>query len=657
MSERSVSLVCMPFHLLEAPSIQLGILEGTLARQGIAAQSHSFHLAFVEFLRASTRDPLTLAEYEELATTSSNTGAGEWLFARAPFVRLPSTTTDDAFAKHLKAQGLPWKLVNKLRMLRSHVPAFVETCAEEILRDTPAIVGFSTVYAQTLPSIALANALRRRVPDLVIVFGGANVEDSMGPALMTTFDEIDYVVRGEGEHVFGTLTKHVLEGEPVPNLPGLCRRRHGEVVAHPSHPSERVDIDELPLPRYREYFDRLRQGSLRHDVLPRIPYQSSRGCWWGERHHCTFCGLNGTDMAFRSKQPLRVLTEVEELSRAHRVVDFLVVDNILDHGYLDTLIPELARTPHDLSFFCETKSNLSAQHVARLGAAGVRTIQPGIESLSTPILKLMNKGVSALQNVRFLKACAAQGIHVIWNVIYGFPGEPEEEYARMAELVPSLSHLPPPDLVPLVVARFSPYHQDPDRHGLVLRGPLPHYGLLYDADPETVANLAQAFEHEYLDGRRPEQYVANLREAIDRWRRTSTRDLGSLTYRRGPDHLAITDTRTVTGRGVRYVLEGQDVLVHTLCEHGSTPLAIQRHLKEATGKSMDTNRLRNLLQDLVDARLMMVDGERHLSLALPAAASWGHQDSTTKVSRNRAEEQDTERPEVRGTPPIVISTP
>ena len=64
-------------------------------------------------------------------------------------------------------------------------------------------------------------------------------------------------------------------------------------------------------------------------------------------------------------------------------------------------------------------------------------LQPGIESLSTPILLLMRKGVTAFQNVRLLKWCAEYGIHVFWNVIYGFWGELPEEYARLARLTPS----------------------------------------------------------------------------------------------------------------------------------------------------------------------------------------------------------------------------
>ena len=41
-------------------------------------------------------------------------------------------------------------------------------------------------------------------------------------------------------------------------------------------------------------------------VRPQIPLETSRGCWWGMKHHCIFCGLNGKQMAFQDKSPDRV---------------------------------------------------------------------------------------------------------------------------------------------------------------------------------------------------------------------------------------------------------------------------------------------------------------------------------------------------------------
>src|SRR5262249_35123791 len=151
-----------------------------------------------------------------------------------------------------------------------------------------------------------------------------------------------------------------------------------------------------------------------------------------------------------------------------------------------------------------------------MSEAGVLSIQPGIESLSTPILKAMRKGVTALQNIRLLKWCAEFRIKPGWNFLYGFPGEPAEEYPRMADLIKSLTYLIPPlGLSRLQLERFSPYHQRPADYGLKIIGPSSsdYYRLIYPSEVETLDDLAYSFEYSYDDGRDPETYVVPLRES------------------------------------------------------------------------------------------------------------------------------------------------
>ena len=47
----------------------------------------------------------------------------------------------------------------------------------------------------------------------------------------------------------------------------------------------------------------------------------------------------------------------------------------------------------------------------------MRRIQPGIESLSDHVLKLMRKGTTALQNIQLLKWCREYGVQPEWNLL------------------------------------------------------------------------------------------------------------------------------------------------------------------------------------------------------------------------------------------------
>jgi magnesium-protoporphyrin IX monomethyl ester (oxidative) cyclase len=63
------------------------------------------------------------------------------------------------------------------------------------------------------------------------------------------------------------------------------------------------DMDRMPGPDYDDYFDALGASSLGPRFRPAWLIESARGCWWGARSHCTFCGLNGATVAFRARAP------------------------------------------------------------------------------------------------------------------------------------------------------------------------------------------------------------------------------------------------------------------------------------------------------------------------------------------------------------------
>src|SRR5262249_10898195 len=155
----------------------------------------------------------------------------------------------------------------------------------------------------------------------------------------------------------------------------------------------------------------------------------------GERSQCTFCGLNGSGMAFRSKSPDRAVEEIIELRRRYQVGTVSVVDNILDMRYFRTVIPRLAEEQLGVDLFWEVKSSLSPRQVGQLKAARVRYIQPGVESLNDHVLHLMRKGTTAARNVELLKWCAEYGVVPLWNLLYGFPGETQEDYNRTVEVI------------------------------------------------------------------------------------------------------------------------------------------------------------------------------------------------------------------------------
>jgi ribosomal peptide maturation radical SAM protein 1 len=616
----AVSLVSMPFKDLRHPPIQLGILQRCLEHASITARSHSLELAFMDHLHAKTAggvssNPLTIDQYQRVATQEFIVHLGDWIFKVPPYAE-PSKD-DEKYIAHVRTKGVSDDVIAIAIRMKSFVPEFLEAAADELLAGTPRIVGFSTVFQQNIASLVLAKILKARDPSMKIVFGGGNCDGLMGQAIHECFPWVDFVIRGEGERILVELVRDILADQAIHPRPGLCYRVDGCSIAIPQKEQPQVPINEVPTPTYDDYFERLARTPLRAELWPEVAilFESSRGCWWGAKSHCTFCGLNGSLMMFRSKPASLVAEEILNMAARYRVLDFVAVDDIIDLHHIRELFPLLRASGADLTLFYETKANLTKDQLHAFHDAGVSAIQPGIESLSTPILRLMRKGVTALQNLRLLKWCAEIGIMPAWNLLYGFPGEPPEEYERMSELVPSLVHLEPPMCMPVELERFSPYFDRATEFGIEIIGPLPHYRFLYSVAPEALSNLAYDFEYRYSDGRDPSTYTKNLAEAVARWRELGGQAAGSLSYRRGPGFLLVQDRRPGL-ESADYRFDGIEAKIYLACDAGATAADICRQLNAEGGNSMDAIELENYLRELVDARLMYREGKSFLSLAI-----------------------------------------
>ena len=143
----------------------------------------------------------------------------------------------------------------------------------------------------------------------------------------------------------------------------------------------------------------LRRSSERSRALPRrgrhVVVETSRGCWWGAKHHCTFCGLNGDTMAFRSKSPERAFDEIAAPGAQARHSTRSAASTTSSTCATSTRCSRCSRDSGlELELFYEVKANLRHDQLASSTRGGIRQIQPGIESFCNRVLKLMDKGVS-----------------------------------------------------------------------------------------------------------------------------------------------------------------------------------------------------------------------------------------------------------------------
>src|SRR5262249_422442 len=144
--------------------------------------------------------------------------------------------------------------------------------------------------------------------------GGANCEGEMGLQMIRSFPWLDYVCTQEGDIAFPQFIERLLRFDDPRPVPGILRR--GESVAL-THPQLVRNMDDLPIPDYQDYFMQFAHSQLAAQIQPSLSIETSRGCWWGAKSHCTFCGLNGATMQYRSKSPERALAEMTQLKQIY----------------------------------------------------------------------------------------------------------------------------------------------------------------------------------------------------------------------------------------------------------------------------------------------------------------------------------------------------
>ncbi len=306
------------------------------------------------------------------------------------------------------------------------------------------------------------------------------------------------------------------------------------------------------------------------------------------------------------------------LASRYQRLELRFCDDILDLVYFRDLLPRLLENGYDFSSFFETKSGLKKEHLSLMQLAGVERIQPGIESFSTPILKLMSKGATGLQNIRCLKWCAEFGIWAGWNLIYGFPFEDEAEYDRMADLMLSLTHLQAATrCTPVRLDRHSPLHTRAEMYGLDILGPYPYYRHLYGLDEETLLNLAVHLEYRHRDGRDAESYIKACADSLAYWNSHQAANTGALQYALGPGFARISDRRTNTDNGT-VILDELQARIYITCDEGRTPQAVWQKLSDDERGEVSPLEIASFLDEMVSKRLAYEEDGRYLSLAIPA---------------------------------------
>jgi hypothetical protein len=289
-------------------------------------------------------------------------------------------------------------------------------------QNTPDFVGVSiTATSQIIPGLTLCRLIKEQFPQVHVTVGGSiftRLVDNLRRC-DRLFEITDDFIVFEGETALLEMI-HQLEGRrDFSKVPNLIWRQNGKITVNQPFYSE--NLTEHPAPNYKGF--PLDKYLAPYTVLP---VQFSRGCYYKD---CAFCALTLDHQNFRQKDPVKVVDELEALSRLHDTPYFFFTDECLALSPTKRLCKELIKRGLDLQWTAEFRfeKNLSRELLSSLREAGCQKIVFGLETYNARLMDFMVKGITQENVARICSDCVDLGIAVHCYVIVGFPTETEEE--------------------------------------------------------------------------------------------------------------------------------------------------------------------------------------------------------------------------------------
>ncbi len=298
---------------------------------------------------------------------------------------------------------------------------------EEILTEKkPDIIGFSILHANRWGGIEIARIARRIHPDVKIVFGGIGAT-FLWEHFLTHFNEIDFIVRGEGEYTFRDLVKCIEDESCVSleDIRGIAFRRDGAVVK--TEDAEAIhNLDALPNP-------------ARYFIYQHVA--ATRGC----PGKCTFCGSPqfwGTKVRFHTPN---YFVEQLELLYKKGITFFYFSDDTftIKKDHVIEICKIIVEKGLRITWVAISRVNyLNEEALYWMRRAGCTQISYGVESGSENIRNhILNKKLKTSQIKKAFDLTTHYGILARAYFIYGSPGESWDTIEETLELIREIKPL------------------------------------------------------------------------------------------------------------------------------------------------------------------------------------------------------------------------
>jgi len=387
-----VTLVQAPYWSLFTPPYALALLTGNLRSKGITTFQKAFD---VEFYNSVSDEEKVL-----------------WLDEKAAFW----ATWNSGESRGLVQQ-----------MISDHA-SVVDRMVEKILADEPDVVGFSVKMWSHWFSLALAERVKRRAPQVYVMFGGPQAADSSLALEKPPY--LDALCRREADISLPRFLRGMERNGMKPCAePGFVfRDASGKIVD--CGPIEQLpQAIDIPLADYTDYnFD---------DYLHpnEITLTLSRGCI----NRCSYCSESPAFGRFRAFPAEMVFAEIVhhwERTNCRRPLKLLLNDSLINGNMrelerlAELLVEHRDTIQVEYGGMMFIRDELTDEVIDKLVASGLKNVLFGLESGSEAVLKRMHKRFKLSTAERVFKRFHERGVDVVVSAMFGHPGETEAEFHK-----------------------------------------------------------------------------------------------------------------------------------------------------------------------------------------------------------------------------------
>ncbi len=617
----------MPWCLLYQPSLAPGILKSVLLKENIPCDilyAAPYLLKYIKYDTYQWMSKMWVIDDFVFTNIFETEISQNQLDTISKVSRDPTYSFDHKYDKDLSHD----EDMNKILRLRQEIiPRFLDDLIKERDLNSYSMVGFTCIFDQTIASLALARKIKQHCPDMFIAFGGIALAKPVGPALQRSFPEMDAVAYGDGEPVIVPLVEAACGERHLRDVPNITYRNDvGEVIE--SNTTSTIGLNDSPAPNYDDYFCSIQELQEKYKirlVTGDIPVESSRGCLWGKKAGCTFCSLDEHNRQYRIKSGDTVIQQLDHVQKRYNkyLSSFIFSDRMMPPENYDDLLPKLKNkgAPYTITYLI--RPDISWKQFELCSESGVSRIIPGIENFSTPVLRLMRKGVTGLQNIFSLLGAMYHKLRCGYNVIWGYPNEDAADYKVLTALLPSLYHFIPPATITLAqLVRYSDLVEKPEKYGM--EAPLKYhwrYNLLFSNAFLQMNGICLENICYYYDDVNVRPFNAKTMPIYDifghqilHWQARFFSRKARLSYKENNGGISIYDSRHHDDPAVYEFGKEAKLLCKTMfgkicCEKELFAAMLERGIHK--------QKVHTLLNKLCESRVVIQEGDKYLWVAFP----------------------------------------